>query len=74
MSTAITLFSSHSWQTVALPLMIAALRDGAKLTAVAGNTAKSSKQAIKAILLDKRYVRVHQVSRLLSRPSDLHEY
>lgn len=49
MSTAITLFSSHSWQTVALPLMIAALRDGAKLTAVAGNTAKSSKQAIKAI-------------------------
>lgn len=36
--------------------MIAVFRDGAKLTAVAGNTAKSSKQAIIAILLDKKKV------------------
>lgn len=62
MSTTITLLSSHSWYTVTLPLMIAVLGDRAKLTAVAGNAAKPSKQAIIPVLLDKKSIDLSYVS------------
>lgn len=55
-STAITLLSSHSWDTVTLPLMIALLGHRAKLAAVAGNAAKPSQQPIIPILLEKKYI------------------